>query len=117
MDDINTRYAAINGLLPLIRTFVLGREMVDLSAVRKWGKIAEMCEFDAQVRTKQGVHAITDNLEEMTDGRNVRPKSSANTYSQETAQTAGGPPRGNTGGRGRFGQRSTSYQPRQSLVS
>ena len=113
LDEINTRYAAINGLLPPIRTFVLGRELTDLAAVRKWGKMAEMCEFDAQVRTKQGVHAITDNMEQMTAGRDEGPTSSANTYSRETTQTAGGPPRGNTGGRGRFGQRSTSYQPRQ----
>ena len=113
LDEINTRYAAINGLLPPIRTFVLGRELTDLAAVRKWGKMAEMCEFDAQVRTKQGVHAITDNMEQMTAGRDERPTSSANTYSRGTTQTAGGPPRGNTGGRGRFGQRSTSYQPRQ----
>ena len=35
-DEINTRYAAINGLLPPIRTFILGRELAVLAAVRKW---------------------------------------------------------------------------------
>ena len=81
LDEINTRYAAINGLFLPIRTFVLGRELADLAAVRKWGKMAEMCEFDSQVRTKQGVQAITDNLEKMTVVRDVRPTSFVNTYS------------------------------------